>query len=90
MLVVRGYRGGSRRMGYREWGTENGVEGVGAREWRAKRPHQKRVLSLQKIRTNRATKVLQGPWFAQSLSHNLIRAKEIAKVAFERHSMVRS
>ena len=67
-----------------------GYRGVGARERRAKRPHQKRGVSLQKIRTNTATKVLQGPWFAQSLSHNLIRAKEITKVAFERHSMVRS
>lgn len=67
-----------------------GYRGVGTRDQRAKRPYQKRGISPQKIRTTTARKVLQRPWFAQSLSQSLIRAKEIAKVAFERHSMVRS
>lgn len=66
-------------MGYRE---------VGARQQRAERSDQKQ--GTVEDPTDTATKVLQGPWFVQSLSHNLIRAKEIAKVAFERHSMVRS
>lgn len=77
-------------MGYKEWVPGNGVQGWVPGNGGQKGHTKSESCHCNKIRTNRATKVLQGPPFAQSLSHNLIRAKEIAKVAFERHSMVRS
>lgn len=68
------------------WGTEGWVQGKGGQKGHTK----SEVYHCRRSEPTLPQKFLQGPWFAQSLSHNLIRAKEIAKVAFERHSMVRS
>lgn len=62
------------------WGTEGWVWGN-----RGQKHHAESEAHC--CRTWEPTQPLN---FCKGLAHNLIRAKEIAKVAFERHSMVRS